>query len=433
MGRKWANIVAKKTAKDGANSKVYAKFGVEIYVAAKQGEPDPESNSALKFVLERAKQAQVPKHVIDKAIDKAKGNTDETFVEGRYEGFGPNGSMIIVDTLTSNVNRTAANVRTAFGKNGGNMGASGSVSYMFDKKGVIVFAGEDADAIFEQLLEADVEVEDVEAEDGTITVYTEPTDLHKALEALRANGQEEFQVTELEMIPQTEVTLEGEDLEVFEGLIDALEADYVAAKQGEPDPESNSALKFVLERAKQAQVPKHVIDKAIDKAKGNTDETFVEGRYEGFGPNGSMIIVDTLTSNVNRTAANVRTAFGKNGGNMGASGSVSYMFDKKGVIVFAGEDADAIFEQLLEADVEVEDVEAEDGTITVYTEPTDLHKALEALRANGQEEFQVTELEMIPQTEVTLEGEDLEVFEGLIDALEADDDVQKVYHNVADM
>ena len=208
MGRKWANIVAKKTAKDGANSKVYAKFGVEIYVAAKQGEPDPESNSALKFVLERAKQAQVPKHVIDKAIDKAKGNTDETFVEGRYEGFGPNGSMIIVDTLTSNVNRTAANVRTAFGKNGGNMGASGSVSYMFDKKGVIVFAGEDADAIF-----------------GTITVYTEPTDLHKALEALRANGQEEFQVTELEMIPQTEVTLEGEDLEVFEGLIDALEAD----------------------------------------------------------------------------------------------------------------------------------------------------------------------------------------------------------------
>lgn len=86
------------------------------------------------MILERAKQAQVPKHVIDKAIDKAKGNTDETFVEGRYEGFGPNGSMIIVDTLTSNVNRTAANVRTAFGKNGGNMGASGSVSYMFDKK-----------------------------------------------------------------------------------------------------------------------------------------------------------------------------------------------------------------------------------------------------------------------------------------------------------
>ncbi|HHM0012359.1 TPA: YebC/PmpR family DNA-binding transcriptional regulator [Streptococcus pyogenes] len=225
MGRKWANIVAKKTAKDGATSKVYAKFGVEIYVAAKQGEPNPELNTALKFVIDRAKQAQVPKHVIDKAIDKAKGNTDETFVEGRYEGFGPNGSMIIVDTLTSNVNRTAANVRTAYGKNGGNMGASGSVSYLFDKKGVIVFAGDDADSVFEQLLEADVDVDDVEAEEGTITVYTAPTDLHKGIQALRDNGVEEFQVTELEMIPQSEVVLEGDDLETFEKLIDALESD----------------------------------------------------------------------------------------------------------------------------------------------------------------------------------------------------------------
>lgn len=225
MGRKWANIVAKKTAKDGATSKVYAKFGVEIYVAAKQGDPDPELNTALKFVIDRAKQAQVPKHVIDKAIDKSKGNTDETFVEGRYEGFGPNGSMIIVDTLTSNVNRTAANVRTAYGKNGGNMGAAGSVSYMFDKKGVIVFAGDDADSIFELLLEADVEVDDVEAEEGTITVYTAPTDLHKAILALRESGIAEFQVTELEMIPQSEVTLEGDDLATFEKLVDALESD----------------------------------------------------------------------------------------------------------------------------------------------------------------------------------------------------------------
>ena len=225
MGRKWANIVAKKTAKDGANSKVYAKFGVEIYVAAKKGDPDPETNSELKFVIDRAKQAQVPKHIIDKAIDKAKGNTDETFVEGRYEGFGPNGSMLIVDTLTSNVNCTAANVRSAFGKNGGNMGASGSVSFMFDKKGVVVFAGDDADAIFELLLEADVEVDDVEAEDGAITVYTAPTDLHKAIVALKESGIQEFNVTELEMIPQSEVSLEGDDLATFEKLYDALEDD----------------------------------------------------------------------------------------------------------------------------------------------------------------------------------------------------------------
>ena len=183
MGRKWANIVAKKTAKDGANSKVYAKFGVEIYVAAKKGEPDPELNTALKFVIDRAKQAQVPKHVIDKAIDKAKGNTDETFTEGRYEGFGPNGSMLIV------------------------------------------FAGDDADSIFELLLEADVDVDDVEAEEGSITVYTAPTDLHKAIVALRESGIQEFQVTELEMIPQSEVELTGEDLETFEKLYSVLEDD----------------------------------------------------------------------------------------------------------------------------------------------------------------------------------------------------------------
>ena len=161
MGRKWANIVAKKTAKDGATSNVYAKFGVEIYAAAKQGEPDPESNSALKFVIERAKQAQVPKHVIDKAIDKAKGGGDETFVAGRYEGFGPSGSMLIAETLTSNVNRTIANVRNIFNKKGGNIGATGAVSYMFDNTGVIVFKGTDPDRISEIMLDAEVDVSDV--------------------------------------------------------------------------------------------------------------------------------------------------------------------------------------------------------------------------------------------------------------------------------
>ncbi|MDR0847410.1 MAG: YebC/PmpR family DNA-binding transcriptional regulator [Lactobacillales bacterium] len=225
MGRKWANIVAKKTAKDGANSKVYAKFGIEIYVAAKSGDPDPEINGTLRLVVERAKQAQVPKHVIDKAIDKAKSGADENFTAKRYEGFGPAGSMIIVDTLTNNDNRTVANVRTAYNKNGGNMGNSGAVSYLFDNKGVLVFDGEDGDAIFEQLLEAEVDVDDVEAEDGIITVYTAPADLHKAIEALKANGITEFKVSELEMIPQSEIELTGEDLEQFEKLIDVLEED----------------------------------------------------------------------------------------------------------------------------------------------------------------------------------------------------------------
>lgn len=224
MGRKWENIKTKKAANDGANSKIYGKFGTEIYAAAKNGGSiDPEANSTLKFTLERAKQAQVPKHIIDRALEKAKGGSEETFTEGRYEGFGPNGSLVIVDTLTSNVNRTAANVRTAFNKNGGTFGAT--VLYLFDETGVIVFEGDNADDIFETLLEAEVDVRDVEQQDDHIVVTTEPTDLHKAVTALRAAGVEEFATTEIDMIPQTEMELEGDDLATFEALIDALEDD----------------------------------------------------------------------------------------------------------------------------------------------------------------------------------------------------------------
>lgn len=226
MGRKWENIKMKKAQTDGAAAKVNSKYGIEIYAAAKQGNSvDPEANSTLKFVIERAKQAQVPKHVIERALEKAKGSGDETFIEGRYEGFGPNGSLLIVDTLTSNVNRTATNVRTAFNKNGGTYGAAGSVSYLFDETGVVVFEGDDADAVLETLLEAEVDVRDAEQQDDQVVVYTEPADLHKAIEALRQNGVSEFSATEITMLPQAEVTLEGEDLATFEKLVDALEAD----------------------------------------------------------------------------------------------------------------------------------------------------------------------------------------------------------------
>jgi len=226
MGRKWENIKMKKAQTDGAAAKVNSKYGIEIYAAAKQGNSvDPEANSTLKFVIARAKQAQVPKHVIERALEKAKGSGDETFIEGRYEGFGPNGSLLIVDTLTSNVNRTATNVRTAFNKNGGTYGAAGSVSYLFDETGVVVFEGDDADAVLETLLEAEVDVRDAEQQDDQVVVYTEPADLHKAIEALRQNGVSEFSTTEITMLPQAEVTLEGEDLATFEKLVDALEAD----------------------------------------------------------------------------------------------------------------------------------------------------------------------------------------------------------------
>ncbi|WP_239257230.1 YebC/PmpR family DNA-binding transcriptional regulator [Listeria ilorinensis] len=223
MGRKWANIKEKKASKDTNNSRIYAKFGIEIYVAAKSGEPDPHANQKLRFVIERAKTYNVPKHIIDRAIEKAKGTGDETYAELRYEGFGPNGSMVIADALTNNVNRTASNVRAAYSKNGGNMGVSGSVAYMFDNTAVFGVADKDAEELLELLMEADIDVRDVLDEDGTAIIYAEPADFHNVQEALKEAGITEFTIAEIEMIPQNEVVLEGEDLEKFEKMIDALE------------------------------------------------------------------------------------------------------------------------------------------------------------------------------------------------------------------
>ena len=223
MGRKWNNIKEKKASKDASISRIYAKFGKEIYVAAKQGEPDPESNRALKVVLERAKTYNVPRAIIDRAIEKAKGGGEETYDELRYEGFGPNGSMIIVDALTNNVNRTASEVRAAFNKNGGNMGVSGSVAYMFDATAVIGFEGKSADEVLEILMEADVDVRDIVEEDETVIVYAEPDQFHAVQEAVKNAGIKEFSVAELTMLAQNEVQLPEDVQAQFEKLIDALE------------------------------------------------------------------------------------------------------------------------------------------------------------------------------------------------------------------
>ncbi|KAB2331831.1 YebC/PmpR family DNA-binding transcriptional regulator [Bacillus mesophilum] len=223
MGRKWNNIKEKKASKDANTSRVYSKFALEIYVVARQGEPDPESNQALKFVLERAKTYNVPRNIIDRAIEKAKGSSDESYDELRYEGFGPNGSMIIVDALTNNVNRTASNVRAAFGKNGGNMGVSGSVSYMFDATAVIGLEGKTADDILEILMEEDLDVRDIIEEDDSVIIYAEPDQFHAVQQALKNAGINEFTVAEQTMLAQTDVELDGEAKAQFEKLIDALE------------------------------------------------------------------------------------------------------------------------------------------------------------------------------------------------------------------
>lgn len=223
MGRKWNNIKEKKASKDANTSRIYAKFGREIYVAAKQGEPDPESNQALKVVLERAKTYSVPKHIIDRAIEKAKGGSDETFDELRYEGFGPNGSMVIVDALTNNVNRTAAEVRAAFTKNGGNMGVSGSVAYMFDATAVFGMEGKSEEEVMEILMEADLDARDIIEEEDSVIVYAEPDQFHAVQEAFKTAGVTEFTTAELTMLAQNDVELPEDAQTQFEKLVDALE------------------------------------------------------------------------------------------------------------------------------------------------------------------------------------------------------------------
>lgn len=223
MGRKWNNIKEKKASKDANTSRIYAKFGREIYVVARLGEPNPESNQALRVVLERAKTYNVPKTIIDRAIEKAKGGSEENYDELRYEGFGPNGSMIIVDALTNNVNRTASEVRAAFGKNGGNMGVTGSVAYMFDRASVIGVEGKTADEVLEILMEADVDVRDISEEEDVVIVYADPDQFHAVQEAFKNVEITEFTVAELTMLAQNELTL-PEDAQIqFEKLIDVLE------------------------------------------------------------------------------------------------------------------------------------------------------------------------------------------------------------------
>ncbi|MET3320958.1 YebC/PmpR family DNA-binding transcriptional regulator [Peribacillus butanolivorans] len=223
MGRKWNNIKEKKASKDANTSRIYAKFGREIYVVAKQGEPDPESNQALRVVLERAKTYNVPRTIIDRAIEKAKGGSEESYDELRYEGFGPNGSMVIVDALTNNVNRTASDVRAAFGKNGGNMGVSGSVAYMFDATAVIGIEGKTGDDVLELLMEADVDVRDIIEEEEAVIVYAEPEQFHAVQKAFKDAGITEFTVAELTMLAQNDLTLPEDAQAQFEKMIDALE------------------------------------------------------------------------------------------------------------------------------------------------------------------------------------------------------------------
>lgn len=223
MGRAFQNRKESMAKTSDQKAKVYSKYGREIYVCAKSGGIDPAGNLALRSMIERAKKDQVPTHVIEKAIDKAKGGGGEDFDTARYEGFGPGNTMVIVDCLSDNPNRTFGDVRTCFNKVKSKIGTQGSVSHMFDHSAIFVLASEDEDAVMEALLEADVDVSDIESEDGKVSVFTPNTEYGKARQAIiDAFGEVDFDVDEIQFIPQMTTEISGEDVEQFERFLDLL-------------------------------------------------------------------------------------------------------------------------------------------------------------------------------------------------------------------
>jgi YebC/PmpR family DNA-binding regulatory protein len=221
---KFKNIMYRKGAQDKKRSAMFSKLSREITVAAKMGLPDPDANPRLRAAVLAAKAQSMPKDNIQRAIDKASGGDVENYEELRYEGFGPAGVALIVEALTDNRNRTATNVRTIFSKNGGNLGASGSVSHGFERLGLIEYpatAGS-ADKVLEAALEAGAE--DIESDETGHRIWTSVDELHSVAKLLE-DMLGEPESTKLAWRPQTEVEVRGSDAEQLMKLMDALEED----------------------------------------------------------------------------------------------------------------------------------------------------------------------------------------------------------------
>jgi len=217
MGRAYQNRKDSMAKTSDAKAKVYSKYGREIYVCAKAGGLDPSGNLTLRSLIERAKKDQVPTHVIDKAIEKAKGGAGENFELARYEGYGPGNCMVIIECLTDNPNRTFGDVRQCFTKTKTKIGTQGSVSHMFDHLSILMFAGQDEEAVLDALLMSDVDVIDLENEDGMLTVFAPHIESFKAKQALaEAFGEIDYEVDEIQFIAQNTAPVTGDDVEMFE-------------------------------------------------------------------------------------------------------------------------------------------------------------------------------------------------------------------------
>lgn len=222
---KWKNIQARKNAQDSKRGKIFLKLGKEIYVAAKTGGGDPETNASLRLAVDKARTANMPKDNIERAIKKATGTDDNVhYDEITYEGYGPCGVAVMVKVLTDNKNRSATDVRVAFNKNGGNLGESGCVSFMFKRKGLLIAEKSNVQMNEEEMMLEAIEAgaEDIEVHEESYEITTAPENFIEVREALSKLGLI-FEMQELIMIPQTTTKLDGENLAKMMQLIETLE------------------------------------------------------------------------------------------------------------------------------------------------------------------------------------------------------------------
>lgn len=224
MGRAYEVRKASIQKTGAAKGKIYTTFAKEIYLAAKKGSPNPEANITLKRLIDKAKKNQVPSDIITRALDKAKGVGQDEYHEVVYEGFGPGASTLIIKCLTDNVNRTVGMVRAAFNKVNKSLGVTNSVSYNYEHLGVISFKYDDEEKVLDLLLNAGIEVIDIESEDGYITISLNPSDMNTAKDELERDiANIDYEIDEVGMYAKDKIILEGEEKEIFDRLYNMLE------------------------------------------------------------------------------------------------------------------------------------------------------------------------------------------------------------------
>ena len=234
---KWHNIQGRKNAQDAKRGKIFQKISRDLYQAAKKGDPDPEDNPQLRLVMEKARAANMPKDNVQRAIDKASGIGGAKFEEITYEGYGPGGTAIMVSALTDNKNRTAAAIRSAFTHHGGTLGTSGSVSYMFDRKGYIVILRDGLDTDEDTMLmdALDAGADDMKTSDDAYEIFTDPKSMDTVRDALQKKGYD-TDTAEVRLFPENTTDVPEDKIPQYTGLIDELEENddvqdvYEAAK-----------------------------------------------------------------------------------------------------------------------------------------------------------------------------------------------------------